>query len=166
MKTMAGEPFANPERVAFILLTDRLTTDVERSVIKQCGAALDAMAQAINAPFLDMATFIGADKGLQLGADLSQAIATVRRRSFVLGGGVLEGVVSQAAIQGLLDGYNDFVPADLTVCADGQWRDVTLNRIRDAAGVVTTRRQLILDLLAQEPKPDSRSILERMWAGL
>ena len=162
---MAGEPFLSRQTAAFIALNDPHANDPQRKAIFARNDRLRALAHAADMPFLDLSGEFSGNIPFQIGL-ISDAVATVNRRSLVLGGGLLEGGVSQTAVQTLLDGFNVFVPADLVVAAQDDHRGLLFDRIRDSAGVVTSERQLLLDLLAQEPRPGRRTEFEVLWAGL
>lgn len=162
---MAGEPFLSRQSAAVIALNDPHATDAQRSQIAARIDRLRAFALAAEVPFLDLSARFSDSAPFLIGR-ICDVIGELKRRSLVVGGGLLEGGVSQTAIQTLLDGFNVFVPADLVVAAEDNHRIHLLDRIRDSAGIVTSERQLLLDLLAQEPPPGRRSAFEALWVGL
>ena len=110
-------------------------------------ARIKHLAQALNAPFHDLSDNFCGEKLFQNSADVTAGLAGVERASLIIAHGYPEGMVTQLAITALLEGYNVFVPTDLTLCAEEHHRPLFYDRIRDAAGNVTTARQLLLDRL-------------------
>lgn len=158
---MAGDALTNQNTLAVLGLA-------EPSVGKRLGEVLghlEALAGAAGAQFLNVSDLFE-DAPFVIGDVLSSGIAALQKRSLIIGGGALEGAVTQTAIHTLMDGYDVFVPADLCVGVDEALVSVHLDRIRDSGGIVTSHRQLVLELLAQTDDPAMRAPLEVLLTSL
>lgn len=158
---MAGHAFTLRENIAVLAVREAVIKNSADKVVDD----LKRFADAAGAPFLDVSALFDPGPFL-LGQTLDEGIATLRKRALVLGGGALEGAITQTAIQTLLDGYDVFVPADLCIGMDDDLRPIHFDRLRDVGGTVTSHRQIVLELLAQTSDPGLRAPLETHVAGL
>lgn len=158
---MPSDAFANRTTLAVLGIKEPVIGDRADNAF----VGLQGLAQAAGLPFLDLGDLF-ASANFEVGAVLSSGIAALRKRSLILGGGALEGAITQTAMQALLDGYDVFVPADLCVGVDQDLRPIHFDRLRDVGGTVTSHRQIILELLAQTGDPSLRAPLETHLAGL
>ena len=158
---MAGDAIKNPITLALLGLAE----PVSNANVLQALESLQALADAAQVPFLNVSGLFE-DRPFIIGQTLSDGIATLQKRSLIIGGATLEGAVTQTAIHTLLDGYDVFIPADLCVGLNDDLVTVHLDRIRDSGGIVTSHRQLVLELLAQIDDGAQRAPLEALLSGL
>lgn len=158
---MPSDAFTNRATLAVLGIKEPVIGDRAEDLF----VGLEALAKAAGLPFLDVGDLFG-DEPFEIGSVLSGGIARLKKRSLILGGGALEGAITQTAIQTLLDGYDVFVPADLCVGMDEELRPIHFDRLRDVGGTVTSHRQIVLELLAQTSDQGLRAPLETHLAGL
>lgn len=158
---MAGDALTNQNTLAVLGLAEPHLGEGLDGVLER----LEILAVAASAPFLNVSDLFSGVPFV-IGDVLSSGIASLQKRSLIIGGGALEGAVTQTAIHTLMDGYDVFVPADLCIGLDEALVPVHLDRIRDSGGIVTSHRQLVLELLAQTDDQAVRAPLETLLGSL
>ena len=105
-----------------------------------------ALAEGFEIPFLKLGP---QNNELALNDALRERIASLNKHVIVICGGHLESAVTQITLSGLLDGYDIFVVADLSLSSDQQHETVFFDRLRSCGAHIVTRKQLVFEAIAQ-----------------
>lgn len=160
---MAGEPLLRRHFAGVIFVEECDPPSELKNLVFSNEAALLAIAQAADIPVLQTR---GAELSDLLADDtVISRIAELKRRVLVLAGGLLEGAVTQVALSALVEGFDVFIAADLVWTAEPEREQLFFNRISAGCGVILTRRQILLELLAHEQDEDRRARLNALLVG-
>ena len=160
---MAGEPLLRRNVAGFVFVEDNEPPQAPKNLRNSYEAATLAIANTADIPVLQLR---GADlrKLLAEEAVLSR-IAELKRRVLLLAGGLLEGAVTQIALSALVEGFDVFVAADLVWTVEPGREPLFFDRITHSCGHVLTRRQVLLELLAQDKDVEKRERLQALLTG-
>lgn len=164
---MAGEPLLRRNLVGLVLVEEKIFGSGHGKIGEAPqGAIIQAsrmIAEAAGLPVLELRE--GAREAV-LGSDnISSGVAQLKRRVLIVCGGLLEGAVTQIALSALVDGFDVFIGADLVWTAEPGREPLFFDRITHCCGHVLTRRQILLELLAQEKDQGRRERLSGLLAG-
>jgi len=153
---MSAELILTRNTSAVVLVQDHFPDLLDNDLIEQVGATAKDLGDIIGFPVLDLSD---PSSGREGRTPIVETVSTLRRRTILLAGGLLEGAVTQSAIELLLEGFDVFVIRDLTTTLEPEFVDIFLDRIRSCAGLIVTRRQAILDILTHETDARQRQKL-------
>lgn len=159
---MAGEPLLNSAELGVVLIDEPAARAVRIPGFDEaCHMAL-AIGRVAGCPLLDLRARTQSGAPFLIDDPLCDQIAGLQRRSLLLCGRLLEGALTQIALNTLLQGYNVFVPADLALSAETGREPLFLGRIASCGGFILTRRQIVLELLSYERDAARREGLEAL----
>lgn len=158
---MAGEPLLNRSVLGLLVATEQTGDEQDKVaalIAEKLGSAIDRpvchFRTRPNEPWL---------------SDVPNHIATLKSRSLLLFGGLLEGAVTQIALTALLDGFDVFLAADGTRTNEPAYRETFLLRIHACGGTIITIRQAIRELMAIEAShrdcADLAKLLDELGSG-
>ena len=155
---MSGDPFVYINKCALVIAGESFVESVIDEETKSYIDLAISTASLISVPCIDLRDAVS-ERSLVLDRELTEIISTGQRSSLLLVGGLLEGAITQIALVTLLEGYDVFVCADLTICNDRSNKAHFLERMRSNGAHVVTIKQVALELLGQEPKGNVRNSL-------
>lgn len=159
---MAGEPLLNSAELGVILIDEPAARTARTNGFDETCHMTFAIGSAAGCPLLDLRAHTMAGAPFMLDDALCTQIAGLQRRSLLLCGRLLEGALTQIALNTLLQGFNVFVPADLVLSAETGREPLFLDRIASCGGFILTRRQIVLELLSCERDAVKRIGLEAL----
>ena len=159
---MSGHPILYAQSCALIIADEPSTARFTNNCAQaNLDLALE-IAAAIAAPSLDFRKLVEATDPFVINKDTMVNIGALGRSELIIVGGLLEGAVTQIALNALSDGFDVFICVDLVISADLNREQMFLDRIRALTGIAVTSRQIMLELLLQEKDVIRRKALEAL----
>jgi len=160
---MAGEPLLRRNLLGVVIANETDCDNVTSGCAEFAFSFIERLSKAADLPLLKLT---GSEFQNVAGDDvISACVAKLQRRVLLIGGGLLEGAVTQIALSALVDGFDVFIGADLVWTAEPGREPLFFDRITHCCGHVLTRRQILLELLAQEKDEGRRERLKGLLGG-
>lgn len=164
---MAGEPLLRRSLAGLVWVEDTTpgiaSEGVDDTALATLAETSLTLAKAADIPVLELRDSIL--ESILSSDNISSGVAQLKRRVLIVCGGLLEGAVTQIALSALVDGFDVFIGADLVWTAEPGREPLFFDRITHCCGHVLTRRQILLELLAQEKDEGRRERLKGLLGG-
>lgn len=159
---MPGDALLSVRDAGVILASEPHTSLVDKAELHQRLMRSMRMARLARLPVLDFRQQEISQNSYFLGPELLDELNTFNRSSLIICGGLLEGAVTQISLTALMNGLDVFVVQDLVSTSEPHMDFSFLSRITACGGHALTYRQTVLELLASQDNPESRSKIERL----
>jgi Isochorismatase family len=157
---LAGEPLVYGAITALIVVDEPSRDCIDRDLYQLVADGGVAIARAGAFPLLDLRVGLETPDVFLVDEALMTRIKELNRRVLIICGGLLEGAVTQLSLTALMEGYDVFVPADLTCTAEPDKEHLFFSRITSCGGNILTYRQIILELLSGVKDAEKRGPFE------